>query len=47
MILPDLILGCSLPHYPRHAALLEHQVDALYQVFYLIDRRIPELLVGE
>jgi hypothetical protein len=47
MPLPSPILGRSLPHEPRHPALLEHQVEAVYQVFYLVDRRVPELLVGE
>ncbi len=41
------LLKRSLPHQPWHTALLQHQVEAVYQVFYLVDRRVPELLVGE
>jgi hypothetical protein len=47
MTLPGLILGRSLPHHPRFPAPLQHQVEALHQVLYLIAGCVPELLVGE
>jgi hypothetical protein len=47
MTLTGLLLGLSLPHHPRFPAPLQHQVEALQQVFYLIAGRIPELLVAE
>jgi hypothetical protein len=42
-----LVLGRLTPHQPWHPAFLHHQVDALHQVLYLLDGRLPELLVGE
>jgi len=42
-----LVLGRLTPHQTWHPAFLHHQVDALHQVLYLLDGRLPELLVGE
>jgi hypothetical protein len=40
MTFPDLILRRSLPHQlPRPPVLLQSEVEALYQVLYLIDGR--------
>jgi hypothetical protein len=36
-----------LPHYPWQPALLQRQIDAMYQFLELLEGRIPKLLVGE
>jgi hypothetical protein len=41
------IVGRLLPHQTRHPALLQRQVDALHQVLYPIEGRLPELSVGQ
>jgi hypothetical protein len=44
--LPGVAFG-RVPQEPRLTLHLQHQVDALYQVVYLLGRRISQLLVGE
>jgi hypothetical protein len=35
------VSGLLLPHQSRHPAFLQRKVNALHQVFYLIEGRIP------
>jgi hypothetical protein len=45
--LPGVAFGRALPQETRLTLHLQHQVDALYQVVYLLGRRMSQLLVGE
>ncbi len=36
-----------LPHYPRQPALLQRQIDAMYQLLELIEGCFPKLFVHE
>ena len=45
--LPRYIVGRLLPHYPWQPALLQRQIDAMYQLLELLEGCIPKLLVGE